>query len=64
VSNPIVLRPIGSVQSARSEPTDDAWDSVEAVVLLDAEQFGTDATTGLDGFSHVEIRLRPRPGRR
>ena len=51
----IVLAPIGRVSSARGEPIDDAWDSVESKVVLDPAHFGPDATLGLDTFSHVEI---------
>jgi tRNA (Thr-GGU) A37 N-methylase len=55
VNKPIVLTPIGRVSSARTEPVDDAWDSVESKVTLDPACFGPDATLGLDTFSHVEI---------
>jgi tRNA-Thr(GGU) m(6)t(6)A37 methyltransferase TsaA len=55
VNKPISLAPIGRVSSARSEPVDDAWDSVESKVILDSAIFGPDATAGLDDFSHVEV---------
>src|SRR5579872_559835 len=51
----IVLRAIGRVASARTEPIDDGWDSVETSVVLDPRQFAPDATAGLADFSHIEI---------
>ena len=58
MSNAIVLNPIGFVRGGRAEPIDDAWDSVEAVIELDAAQFTADATASLGDFSHVEVVLR------
>lgn len=52
---PIVLKPIGFVQSARREAVDDKWDSVEACILLDKNHFSTESVSGLERFSHVEI---------
>ena len=40
----IPMAPIGRVSSARSEPVDDAWDTVEAKVILDPTCFGPEAT--------------------
>jgi tRNA (Thr-GGU) A37 N-methylase len=51
----IILRPIGFVRGGRAAPTDDAWDGVEAVIELDAGQFGPDATASLADFSHIEV---------
>ncbi len=51
----IILRPIGFVRGGRAAPTDDAWDGVEAVIELDAGQFGPDATAGLSDFSHIDV---------
>ncbi len=51
----IALTPIGRVSSARSEPMDDGWDAVESKVILDPDYFRTDATLGLETFSHVEV---------
>lgn len=51
----IELTPIGHVRGGRAEPIDDAWDSVEAEIVLDAAQFKTDATAGLSDFSHIEV---------
>jgi tRNA (Thr-GGU) A37 N-methylase len=46
---------IGHVQGGRSEPIDDDWGSVEAVIALDPAQFGPDALAALDAFSHLEV---------
>jgi tRNA-Thr(GGU) m(6)t(6)A37 methyltransferase TsaA len=51
----ITMSPIGRVRAARSEAVDDAWDSVDSRIELDAAQFGPDAAAGLDQFSHVEV---------
>jgi tRNA (Thr-GGU) A37 N-methylase len=47
--------PIGHVRGGRAEPTDDAWDAVEAEIVLDPAVLSPDATLGLDAFSHVEV---------
>lgn len=49
-----MISAIGKVVSTRKIPTDDAWDTEEAFVELDAH-FGADALTGLGDFSHAEI---------
>lgn len=49
------IKPIGHVQCARTEPIDDAWDSLPATVVLDISQFDDTALLGLDSFSHVEV---------
>ncbi|HXM00827.1 MAG TPA: SAM-dependent methyltransferase [Rhizomicrobium sp.] len=51
----IVLKPIGTVRSARGEPVDDRWDAVATRIELDAAQFTADATAGLSDFSHIEV---------
>jgi tRNA (Thr-GGU) A37 N-methylase len=51
----IVLSSIGTVQSSRTEPIDDDWDSVESSVVLDSSLFGPEATASLSDFSHVEV---------
>jgi tRNA (Thr-GGU) A37 N-methylase len=51
----IILKPIGFVRGGRSEAIDDAWDSVEATIELDAGQFAPDATASLGEFSHIEV---------
>ncbi len=55
MSDTITVRPIGHVRGGRSEPIDDAWDSVESRIALDAGLLGPDAAAGLDAFSHIEV---------
>ena len=38
----VVLRPIGFVRGGRAEAQDDSWDALEAVIALDAAQFGAE----------------------
>jgi tRNA-Thr(GGU) m(6)t(6)A37 methyltransferase TsaA len=49
----ISLDPIGVVIGGRTEPVDDDWGEVEAVIRLDATRFDGDAVEGLAGFSHI-----------
>ena len=51
----IALTPIGIVRSARTEPVDDDWDSIETRIELDPALFASDATAGLSDFSHIEV---------
>lgn len=51
----ICLRPIGHVVGGRTEPIDDDWDAVDAMIVLDAAQLDVDATAGLDEFSHLDV---------
>lgn len=51
----IVLKPIGTVRSARGEPVDDRWDAVTTRIELDVAQFTADATAGLSDFSHIDV---------
>ena len=46
---------IGVVRSSRAEAVDDDWDSIRSEIIIDHEQFGTDAVAGLEAFSHVEV---------
>src|ERR1041385_4313438 len=58
---------IGSVIGGRGEASDDDWDKIEATIVLDPAQFGSEATAGLGDFSHIEVdldRLRDRRARR
>jgi tRNA-Thr(GGU) m(6)t(6)A37 methyltransferase TsaA len=50
----IVVEPIGTVRSTRTEVRDDGWDAETAAIEL-TEQFGPEALRGLDAFSHVEV---------
>ena len=51
----IALTPVGHVVGGRSEAVDDDWGEVEAVIRLDAAQFGPDAVAGLAAFSHLVV---------
>jgi len=51
----IALTSIGTVKSARNEPIDDGWDTIETSIELDPGQFNADATAGLADFSHIEV---------
>ena len=45
--------PVGAVVGGRTEPIDDQWAGVEAIIRLDAARFTADAVAGLDAFSHL-----------
>ena len=49
------LTPIGHVVGGREEVRDDHWGAVEAVIRLDAAQYGPEALAGLGDFSHLEV---------
>ena len=53
---PSALRfePVATVVGGRSEPVDDDWEGVEAIIRLD-ERFEPEALDGLEAFSHVEV---------
>jgi len=51
----VILQPIGRVVGGRIEPEDDEWGEVAAVIRLDESQFSTDAISGLEGYSHLEV---------
>jgi tRNA (adenine37-N6)-methyltransferase len=51
----IALEPVGVVVGGRTEPIDDDWGGVHAVIRLDDAQFGADAVAGLHAFSHVVV---------
>lgn len=51
----IVLRPIATVRCPRTDIIEDHWGSVVSTIVLDSEQFSTDALQGLDAFSHIEV---------
>jgi tRNA (adenine37-N6)-methyltransferase len=51
----IALEPVGFVLGGRTDPIDDDWGRVEAVIRLDPLQFGPDAVAGLGSFSHVVV---------
>jgi tRNA (adenine37-N6)-methyltransferase len=51
----IEIEPVGHVVGGRSEPDDDDWGDVRAVVRLDAGRYGPQAAAGLEEFSHLEV---------
>ena len=53
---PSALRfePVAVVVGGRTEPVDDDWEAVEAIVRFD-ERFEPEVLEGLDEFSHVEL---------
>ena len=51
----ITLESVGVVVGGRSEPVDDDWGAVEAVIRLDGGRFGPDAVAGLAAFSHLVV---------
>ena len=50
----IEVRSIGFVSGTRADPIDDQWGRSIATITLEPE-FGGDALSGLDAFSHVEV---------
>lgn len=49
------ILPIGHVRGGRAEAVDDAWDAVEAEIVLDSAQLGEEAALGLGAFSHIVV---------
>lgn len=50
----IELRPIGFVETSRSEVEDDFWGGIESCIHL-TDEFSPEALEGLSDFSHVEV---------
>jgi tRNA (adenine37-N6)-methyltransferase len=55
VTDGYLVRPIGVVRSTRAAAEDDDWDAIESTIELDAGVLTSDATLGLDTFSHIEV---------
>jgi tRNA-Thr(GGU) m(6)t(6)A37 methyltransferase TsaA len=51
----IVVKPIGVVQSPRTEAIDDNWGEVVSEIVIDPGQFDEQVLYGLSDFSHCEI---------
>ncbi|MFD9000399.1 SAM-dependent methyltransferase [Streptomyces sp. NPDC059582] len=51
----VAVVPVARVVGGRAEVRDDEWGMETAVIRLDGEQFGPDALSGLDAFSHLEV---------
>ena len=49
------IQAIGFVEASRQEAEDDYWGGAESCVVLDEQQFESQALQGLEDFSHVEI---------
>ncbi len=49
------MTPLGHVRGGRADAVDDHWAGVTAVIELDPEVVGRDATEGLAAFSHLEV---------
>jgi tRNA (Thr-GGU) A37 N-methylase len=47
--------PVAHVAGGRIEPTDDYWGGTRSIIRIDGDRFDTDATRGLEEFSHLEI---------
>lgn len=54
----IAMHAVGHVRGGRADPVDDAWDQVEAEIVLDSARFGPEAAAGLADFSHIEVIYR------
>jgi tRNA-Thr(GGU) m(6)t(6)A37 methyltransferase TsaA len=54
----LTIVPIGTVRSARAEPTDDHWGPVTADIVLDGAVLDPAAVAGLTDFSHLEVVFR------
>jgi tRNA (Thr-GGU) A37 N-methylase len=52
------VEPVAFVIGGRIEPTDDYWGGTRSIIRIDSARFNTDATAGLDAFSHLEVVYR------
>lgn len=52
---PFTVTPIAHVVGGRLEPTDDYWGGTKSIIRIDDARFTSEATRGLDEFSHLEI---------
>jgi tRNA (Thr-GGU) A37 N-methylase len=50
--------PVAHVVGGRVDPTDDYWGGTRSIIRIDSDRFDTDATAGLDEFSHLEVVFR------
>lgn len=48
------VKPVATVRSTRSSPTDDHWGKETATIVL-YDSFPLDSLEGIDAFSHLEI---------
>jgi tRNA (adenine37-N6)-methyltransferase len=52
------VEPVAYVVGGRVEPTDDYWGGTRSVIRVDGARFRSEATRGLDAFSHLEVVFR------
>ena len=53
--DPIIMAPIGTVASPRTDLSDDYWGGVESTITLDAPALTPAALLELPTFSHIEV---------
>ncbi|HEY3725092.1 MAG TPA: SAM-dependent methyltransferase [Acidimicrobiia bacterium] len=53
--DPITMQPLGTVRGGRTTSEDDDWGGLTCRIELDPAVVTTDATLGLDQFSHAEV---------
>lgn len=51
----VTLEPVAVVVGGRKEAEDDDWNKERAVIALDETRFTSEAISGLDAFSHIEV---------
>ena len=51
----VAMQPIGTVRGGRTTPEDDDWGSSSCRIELDADVLSSEASLGLEEFSHVEV---------
>jgi len=55
VQGAIIMHPIGRVRGGRTDPIDDAWDTIKSHIELDPAMLSPEAAIGLRAFSHLEV---------
>jgi Uncharacterized conserved protein len=53
-----VMESLAWVVGGRVEATDDYWGGTRSIIRIDSSRFRSDATKGLEAFSHLEIAWR------
>lgn len=57
-SESFVVETLAYVVGGRVEATDDYWGGTRSIIRIDGNRFTSDATKGLEEFSHLEIVFR------
>ncbi len=52
------VAPVAHVVGGRAKPTDDYWGGSRSIIRIDTARFTSEATRGLDAFSHLEVVFR------